>query len=95
MTHKLVLLRHGQSVWNLENLFKPPSPFAPKTEAEYDAKLDTLAEAITAWIRTCWRYRRSVIRRPSRNSPTSTSTPKCAVSSRSGASASTRAIVAS
>jgi hypothetical protein len=32
---------------NLENLFKPPSPFAPKTTAEYDAKLDTLTEAIT------------------------------------------------
>jgi len=40
-----VVVRIG--TWNLENLFKPPSPFAPKTEAEYDAKLDTLAEAIT------------------------------------------------
>jgi hypothetical protein len=32
--------------WNLENLFKPPNPFAPKTEQEYHAKLD-LASAIT------------------------------------------------
>ena len=33
--------------WNLENLFKPPNPFAPKTEEEYQAKLDALASAIT------------------------------------------------
>jgi endonuclease/exonuclease/phosphatase family metal-dependent hydrolase len=33
--------------WNLENLFKPPSKFAPKTDAEYDAKLDALAATIT------------------------------------------------
>src|SRR4051794_4510786 len=33
--------------WNLENLFKPPSEFGPKTDAEYDAKLDALAGAIT------------------------------------------------
>jgi hypothetical protein len=33
--------------WNLENLFKPPSEFGPKTDAEYDAKLDALAAAIT------------------------------------------------
>jgi predicted extracellular nuclease len=33
--------------WNLENLFKPPSDFGPKTDAEYDAKLDALAGAIT------------------------------------------------
>ena len=33
--------------WNLENLFKPPNPFAPKADAEYDAKLDALAGAIT------------------------------------------------
>jgi predicted extracellular nuclease len=33
--------------WNLENLFKPPSPYAPETQAEYDAKLDALAETIT------------------------------------------------
>ena len=33
--------------WNLENLFKPPNPFAPKTEEEYEAKLDALASAIT------------------------------------------------
>ena len=33
--------------WNLENLFKPPNPFAPKTEQEYHAKLDALASAIT------------------------------------------------
>ena len=33
--------------WNLENLFKPPNPFAPKTEEEYGAKLDALASAIT------------------------------------------------
>ena len=33
--------------WNLENLFKPPNPFAPKTEQEYQAKLDALASAIT------------------------------------------------
>ena len=32
---------------NLENLFKPPRKFAPKTAAEYDAKLDALAAAIT------------------------------------------------
>jgi hypothetical protein len=29
--------------WNLENLFKPPNPFAPKTEEEYQAKLETAA----------------------------------------------------
>ena len=34
--------------WNLENLFKPPNPFAPKTEEEYQAKLDALASAINA-----------------------------------------------
>ena len=33
--------------WNLENLFKPPNPFAPKTVEEYGAKLDALASAIT------------------------------------------------
>jgi hypothetical protein len=33
--------------WNLENLFKPPSGFGPMTDAEYDAKLDALASAIT------------------------------------------------
>ena len=33
--------------WNLENLFKPPNPFAPKTEEEYQAKLGALASAIT------------------------------------------------
>ena len=33
--------------WNLENFFKPPSNFAPKTDAEYNAKLDALAGAIT------------------------------------------------
>jgi endonuclease/exonuclease/phosphatase family metal-dependent hydrolase len=33
--------------WNLENLFKPPSEFGPMTDAEYDAKLDALASAIT------------------------------------------------
>jgi endonuclease/exonuclease/phosphatase family metal-dependent hydrolase len=33
--------------WNLENLFKPPNQFAPKTEEEYQAKLDALASAIT------------------------------------------------
>ena len=33
--------------WNLENLFKPPNPFAPKSEEEYQAKLDELASAIT------------------------------------------------
>jgi hypothetical protein len=33
--------------WNLENLFKPPNQFAPKTEQEYQAKLDALASAIT------------------------------------------------
>jgi hypothetical protein len=32
--------------WNLENLFKPPNPLAPKTEEEYQAKLDALASAI-------------------------------------------------
>ena len=31
----------------MENLFKPPNPFAPKTEEEYQAKLDALASAIT------------------------------------------------
>ncbi|MET0168249.1 MAG: hypothetical protein ABW318_25075 [Vicinamibacterales bacterium] len=35
------------STWNLENLFKPPNPFAAKTEEEYQAKLDALASAIT------------------------------------------------
>ena len=33
--------------WNLENLFKPPSEYGPKTDAEYDAKLAALASAIT------------------------------------------------
>src|SRR5262245_59702254 len=33
--------------WNLENLFKPPSEFGPKNDAEYDAKLAALAGAIT------------------------------------------------
>ena len=33
--------------WNLENFFKPPNPFAPKTEEEYQAKLDALSSAIT------------------------------------------------
>ena len=33
--------------WNLENLFKTPNPFAPKTEEQYQAKLDALASAIT------------------------------------------------
>ncbi len=33
--------------WNLENLFKPPNPFAPKTDQEYQAKLDSLATVIT------------------------------------------------
>jgi hypothetical protein len=33
--------------WNLENLFKPPSEFGPMTDADYDAKLDALASAIT------------------------------------------------
>ena len=28
-------------------MFKPPNPFAPKTEEEYQAKLDALASAIT------------------------------------------------
>jgi hypothetical protein len=31
---------------NLENLFKPLNPFAPKTEEEYQAKLDALARAV-------------------------------------------------
>jgi predicted extracellular nuclease len=35
------------ATWNLENLFEPPSEFGPKTDAEYDAKLDALAGAIT------------------------------------------------
>src|SRR6201993_2334535 len=33
--------------WNLENLFKPPNKFGPKTIEEYDAKLDALAATIT------------------------------------------------
>jgi endonuclease/exonuclease/phosphatase family metal-dependent hydrolase len=33
--------------WNLENLFKPPNKFGPKTDEEYDAKLDALAATIT------------------------------------------------
>jgi len=39
--------------WNLENLFKPPNPFAPKTEEEYQAKLDALASAITRMDPPC------------------------------------------
>src|SRR4029077_1066101 len=35
------------ATWNLENLFKPPSEFGPKTDAEYDAKLTALADTIT------------------------------------------------
>ena len=41
----VMVIRIG--TWNLENLFKPPNPFAPKTEEEYQAKLDALASAIT------------------------------------------------
>jgi hypothetical protein len=41
----VMVIRIG--TWNLENLFKPPNPFAPKTEQEYHAKLDALASAIT------------------------------------------------
>ena len=41
----VMVIRIG--TWNLENLFKPPNPFAPKTEEEYEAKLDALASAIT------------------------------------------------
>jgi len=41
----VMVIRIG--TWNLENLFKPPDPFAPKTEQEYHAKLDALASAIT------------------------------------------------
>ena len=37
---------HRIGTWNLENLFKPPNEFAPKTEGEYQAKLDALAGAI-------------------------------------------------
>ena len=38
--------------WNLENLFKPPNPFAPKTEEEYQAKLDaSVACAGPRWCR--------------------------------------------
>jgi hypothetical protein len=40
-----VVVRIG--TWNLENLFKPPSEFGPRTDAEYDAKLAALAGAIT------------------------------------------------
>ena len=42
----IMVVRIG--TWNLENLFKPPSQFAPKTQLEYDAKLDALAGTITA-----------------------------------------------
>jgi hypothetical protein len=38
---------HGCADRDLENLFKPPSKFAPKTVEEYDAKLDALAATIT------------------------------------------------
>src|SRR5258705_8274243 len=41
----VMVIRIG--TWNLENLFKPPNPFAPKTEEEYQAKLDALASALT------------------------------------------------
>ena len=50
--------------WNLENLFKPPNPFAPKTEEEYQAKLDALASAITRMDPMCWRCRKSSTRWP-------------------------------
>ena len=33
--------------WNLENLFKPPNKYGPKTDAEYDAKLDALTATMT------------------------------------------------
>jgi hypothetical protein len=50
--------------WNLENLFKPPNPFAPKTEQEYQAKLDALASAIARMDPMCWRCKRSATRWP-------------------------------
>jgi hypothetical protein len=33
------------ATWNMENLFKPPNKFGPKTQQEYNAKLDALAAA--------------------------------------------------
>ena len=33
--------------WNLENLYRPGGAFGPKTQAAYEAKLDTLAATIT------------------------------------------------
>jgi hypothetical protein len=52
----VMVIRIG--TWNLENLFRPPNPFAPKTEQEYHAKLDALASAITRMYPMCWRCRR-------------------------------------
>ncbi|TLS42510.1 endonuclease [Streptomyces montanus] len=34
--------------WNLENLYRPDGEFGPKTEAEYEAKLTSLASTISA-----------------------------------------------
>jgi hypothetical protein len=52
------------ATWNMENLFKPPNKFGPKTQQEYNAKLDALAAARpdprhrargnTAQTRTLW-----------------------------------------
>ena len=36
--------------WNVENLFKPPDPFAPNTFHEYEAKPDALANGIANMV---------------------------------------------
>jgi hypothetical protein len=50
--------------WNLENLYRPGGQFGPKTQAAYDAKLDTLAATITAIAPDVLAVRRSASRRP-------------------------------
>ena len=35
------------ATWNVENLYRPGSEFGPKTEADYQAKLNALAATIS------------------------------------------------
>ena len=47
MTSTLILLRHGQSIWNLENIFTgwTDVPLSPRGEAEAQASGELMAEA--------------------------------------------------
>lgn len=50
--------------WNLENLYRPGSPYGPQDEAGYESKLAALAAVIRSSIRPCSACRRSGTRRP-------------------------------